>query len=442
MMPKTYLQQGSSIKAPVPETMPGEVEQLQSNSHLKVLTYKDVQREAQRAASVPPPTVYSGKSESQKEVEALITEMRTKRMAMDRDKPETIAQKQVYSNALQTLKDMLNGGQKLSVAEAYYTIESAFGTPYLSKQQFLDKIKESADFIKKWMPQNGLNPKEAEAKHYAIQKFMSEKLSITVSKTGDKENKMATIEHHPFRYDYDDFVAEKDFRNFFVTKLAATGAGQCNSMPAMYLCLAEALGVEAYLSFAPQHSFIKYKDAGGNLHGYETTSNWYLTDRWYQDNLFISAEAKRSGIFLDTVNKRQVVANGMIDLAHGYMVKFGGWEENFIADCVNSVREYFPNGNNIYSYFVYSHLLRRKIDIMMLENDFTQPSQLYTMPSGAQLIDALRANEKKIAELGYREMPENAYKQLMEELEFKNNEQAEKGIDGKTKRELFLKYEK
>ena len=88
-------------------------------------------------------------------------------------------------------------------------------------------------------------------------------------------------------------------------------------MPAIYLILAEALGVKAYLSTAPEHSFIKYPDKNGNIVNYEPTSNWKISDKWYVDNMAISAQAVRNHIYLDTFNKRQIIADQMLSLAIG-----------------------------------------------------------------------------------------------------------------------------
>lgn len=438
-MPETYLNPGSQIKLPVTETLQGE--KIRVPTTPGALTAADIERQIREKIAVPRPGVYTGKTGNQKEADAIIDEQRKTYRQSERELAAIKLQRQMYNDALQSLNNMLKGKQKLSLAEAYYTIESAYGKSYLDKEEFLDKIKESADFIKTWLQQNNMNPDDAEAKHYGIQKFMSEELTITRMVKDDNSTNLQTTVHKPFHYDYEDFRAEKDFRNFFVTKLTATGTGQCNSMPALYLCLAEALNTEAYLSFAPQHSFIKYKDAAGTLHGYEPTSNWHITDRWYQDNMFISAEAKRSGIFLDTANTRQVIANCMIDLAHGYMVKFGAWDEKFIVNCITSAKTEYPRGNNIYTYFVYSHLLERKLDAAMYKNKVTKIEDAVEIPECRQLLNAYKENEKTITKLGYRPMPESWYRQLMEEHEFKRKGEGEKGRN-KIKKELFLKYEK
>ncbi len=341
-----------------------------------------------------------------------------------------------YTEALQQLKQQLTNNN-ISVRNAYYTIENAYGNPYLNKNEFNDLIKQSVEFIKIWLTQNGYSLKDNEALHYGIQKFIGEKLTITIDNP-DMVSTPKKTTHLPFFYDYEDFKGEKDFRNYFLTKSLATGSGQCNSLPALYLSLAEGLGAKTYLSFAPQHSFIKYPDNQGNIHSYEPTSNWKISDKWYQDNMFISPKAKANGIYLDTLNSQQVVANSMLDLAFGYMTKYGAADETFIKDCINSSMQYFPKKNNIYAYFVYSSLLARQLEQTLYENNITDLKDVNKVPRAELLYNALLKNEETIKRLGYQDMPEELYQELMQQHEFKGKKQQEQQISGKQKRNLFI----
>ncbi len=338
-----------------------------------------------------------------------------------------------YNNALEHLKHQLKN-KNISLADAYFSIEKAYGNTYLDKEEYNKIIQESVEFIKTWITQNNLNLNNPEALHYGIQKFMSETLTVILPNP-DNPNLTKKITHLPFFYDYEDFEGAKDFRNYFITKSLATGGGQCNSMPAIYLVLAEGLGAKAYLSFAPQHSFIKYPDNQGNIHGYEPTSNWKITDKWYQDNMFISPKAKANGIYLDTLNNRQIVANCMLDLAFGYMTKHGAADAVFINDCIQNAVQYFPKNNNIYGYFVYSSLLSRLLEKTLHQYGITDLKDITKSPEAVQLYKALLKNEAIIKQLGYQDMPEEMYLQLMKYHEFKGTQQQ---VSGKQKRNLFI----
>jgi hypothetical protein len=342
-----------------------------------------------------------------------------------------------YTNASKGLKEQLTDKKELSIADTYFYIESAFGNSYLTKNEYDKIISESVNFIKTWLIQNEYNLNDNDALHLGIQKFMSEKLTVTLASPDNTFSPKKTT-HLPFFYDYEDFKGEKDFRNYFVTKSLATGSGQCNSLPAIYLVLAEGLGAKCYLAFAPQHSFIKYPDNNGRIHSYEPTSNWKISDKWYQDNMFISPKATATGIYLDTLNSKQIVANCLLDLAFGYMKKHGAANGEFVNDCITSAMQQFPKKNNINAYFVYSGLLARQLERVLYENNITDLKNINTIPQAAQLYQALLKNEEIIKKLGYQDIPEELYQQLMQEHEFKGKKQQEQHISGKQKRDLFI----
>ena len=351
--------------------------------------------------------------------------------------PEFSAKEQPFKNAAANINQMLSGAKRLSVKDAYYQMENAFGNTYMNYSEYNNAIKQNADFIKKWLVQNGYNLSKAEDLHLGIQKFMKDTLSITeISPDAKKLN--GTKKHLPFRYDYIDFKGETDHRNYFITKAVATGYGQCNSLPGIYLVLAEALGVNAYLSFAPQHSFIRYVDSKAQIHNYEPTSNYKINDKWYIDHFHISNQAKASGIYLDTLNKKMIVASCLNDLSAGYMKKLGIADGKFIGDCFNEGIKYFPKGNNIYAYFIKSSFYSRKLERIMYEQKIQNINNISKSPEGSKYYSLLLENEKIIKDLGYQDMPEQQYLELMDMHDDRAKQQQEKKVTGKEKRSLFI----
>lgn len=347
-----------------------------------------------------------------------------------------------FPAALKRLDDMLTGKTKLLVADAYYTVEAAYGNPYLSRQQYNDIIKESATFIKKWMLENKLNPADNYMVQYAIRKFMSETLTISNGDIkGDHGVTIGVVSHNPFHYDYNDYTGEKDYRNLFLTKCLATGYGQCASMPIVYLVLAEALGVKAYLSFAPQHSFVKYLDNDGNIINYEPTSNWEITDKWYKDNMFISSDAVANGIYLDTLNSKQVVANCAFDLAIEYIKVDLTGNEDMILNCLKVGTRYFPKNNNLQSLFIYSMHLKTMLREAMRKNNITNLDDIVKYPAAKKYYQEYLGTEAYIAKLGYQDMPAGMYEEMLNQQEFKGKIQKEYNVSGKDKKNLFSKTE-
>lgn len=343
-----------------------------------------------------------------------------------------------FPQALQTLRDMLAGKTKLSVADAYFAVENAFGNCYLTKLQYDNTINQSVAFIKTWMAQKGLDVHDNYMVHYAIQKFMSEPLTITKSgKAGEQGAKLQVIGHQPFFYYFADYQATADMRNMFITKCLATGSGQCASMPGVYLILAQKLGVKAYLTFTPNHSFIKHPDNSGFITNYEPTSNWNISDKWYEDNFFISPQALRSGVYLDTLNTRQVVANCIFDLAFQYMRVNQTDNYDFVLECLKAGAPYFPNNNNLQSLFIYSLYLKIMLQQVMEQHHLTRIEDIDKVPSAKAYYTKYLATEADFKKLGYQDMPAGIYEELLQEHEFKGKVQQGQHINGKQQRNLF-----
>lgn len=336
-----------------------------------------------------------------------------------------------YQKAFSQVNDMLIGKTKLSFINATYYMEAAYGSPYLEHSEYQKSISQSADFIKKWLKQNNI-PSLPQNIHYAIQQFMGDTMVVKI-KLPDQEKLTQTIVHLPFKYDYADYDGKIDYRNYFATKCLATGTGQCNSMPIVYLQLCEALGVKGYLTLAPFHSFVKYKNQSGKVINYEPTSHWTISDKWYQENLSISQKAKMNGIYLDTLNRKQTVANSLIDLAVSYMLQNQNSDTTFILNCLNTANKYFPKKNNLSFYLAKSSLLSRQLSNALKQHGAKDISEAKNYPDTNNLYNRLLQNETYLSSLGYQELPQNIYDEMIQHQNNKTNDP-----NAKIKKSLFI----
>lgn len=108
-----------------------------------------------------------------------------------------------YRSAFNKINAMLSGKAALSMKDAYYYAEAAYGNSYMSKEDYDNIINESADFIKKWLSQNKI-PITTSNLQLAIQDFMSNTLSLKIYMPDNKENFKAKT-HIPYKYDYEDY---------------------------------------------------------------------------------------------------------------------------------------------------------------------------------------------------------------------------------------------
>lgn len=252
---------------------------------------------------------------------------------------------QRYQAAFNQLQDMLEGRAALSIADARYIVESAYGGLPMDHQAYKAEIDRSANFIRQWMHENGMDGRNPDAVNLAIQKFMGDSLTIRNGKGMDRSRTAGLPTMHvPFKYDYIDCRAVEDLHNHFLTKTLATGTGQCLTLPYVYLVLAEALGVEAHLSFMPQHAFIKYRNSKGVMENYETTVDWHMSDNEYMERMPVMSSALAKGIYLQPLSREQTVASMMIDLADCYYREHWVADGAFMEQCIDHAMPWFKNG--------------------------------------------------------------------------------------------------
>jgi len=341
-----------------------------------------------------------------------------------------------YTDAFNLLKDMANGTIPISLKDAFYIIENAYGNMYLSYDDYCSIIEENAEFIKQMMSQSGLSAGNNEALHKSIQEFMRD--TTTIKLPQNEMIRFSSRQHLPYTYDYIDFKGEMDFRNYFVSKALATGTGQCNSLPMVYAIHAEALKAKFYISTAPNHSFIKFPDNTGTIHNYEPTSHWIISDDWYCEHLFILPKAERSGIYLDTLNYQMIIGDCIASLGFSYLMKYGVTDGNFINDCINASLQCFPKKNGLQAILLRSSLLAHMLDRLLFMNEIRDLSEIDRIEGAKELYEALKQNELLLKSLGYTETPAGIYEQQMNLQEFRAMEQANKGFSGKEKRNLFI----
>jgi hypothetical protein len=389
----------------------------------------------ERLEGKPEPVAESEKE--RKELADLLNEVHSTEPALREywKAPDFAQKEKPYRDALDKIKTQFEGENKFSVADAYYEIECAWGNPMLNQKEFKNEINKSVNFIKRWMMENNKSLGDNLQLHYAIQKFFSEDLKI-----GKKIPEFPDVlpqMHKAFYYDYEDYKAEKDFRSYHVTKGFATGNGQCHVLPLMYACIAEALGTIFYLSYAPMHSFIKYPDNHGNIHSYEVTTNWQISDQWYKENMGISGLAEKSKIYLYPLDKKQIVAAAIMDLAFSFREKNGIADGKFISECIDYAMPYFPNKDAcIYGWKMRSKLTAVDLDRLLMKKGIKSVEDAEKLPEAKQFLDKLHGINKKIESLGYTEEPIEVYEQMVEDSRKRHPEIPQTG--NLQKRSLFI----
>lgn len=233
-----------------------------------------------------------------------------------------------YYKAFEEINNMLDDKQPLNLGRAIFLVENAYYNNNLNYEDYQKTITDQIKICNEKIREEKLNKESNLAKNMMLFRLISDTLKIKPIGTE------RPITHYPIKYDLDDYKSEKHFDSHFVSKLMKSGSGQCMSMPLYYLVLAEKIGAKAYLSYAPHHSFIKIQDNDGTWYNLELTCNAILSDAHYMNSGYIKAEAIRSRIYLEPMDKKEVVAQMLTELGRGYYEKYG--LDNFYLNCANT----------------------------------------------------------------------------------------------------------
>jgi len=328
-----------------------------------------------------------------------------------------------YQQAYSTISDMLEGKELLSFKKAVFTTENAFWGNRMSYNAFDTTIQSLIPLIKASMKVNHLvNYHESDSllvnKGGAIYTLLKDTINIRFS-----DNTLGV--HYPFTYDFDDFFGKDDWTKMFVMKLLASGSGNCHSLPYLYKIFADELGVtNIWLSFAPNHIYIRNRCKKLGWFNTELTSGEYPVDAWLMASGFISIDAIRSGIYMDTLSNRQAVANCAFDLAKGYERKYNIYTDSFIVRCCDLTLKYHPNNINA---IVYKAEVLKKIYLSCQKENPALASTVYSEMERLYV---------KALDLGYKEMPEKMYREWMQSVrqqkeKYSNKKVAEAVTKGK-----------
>lgn len=240
-----------------------------------------------------------------------------------------------YDKAFVEMSDMLDGKKPLSIRKAVFMAEWAYLDGNLDyEKDFCEPVKKGADYLKRMIVANHWE-KYKTAKQIALCNFFFYPCSGNF--------------HKPFEYDFENEFPEDDWHYQLVSRTIKTHKGQCRSLPWTFKLYAEELGANVFLTRAPRHCFIIYKDED-NLFP-EDWVNVEITARQYQptwaikEHFSISDSAIIVGTYLKPITDIQSVACQLADLALGYYHKYKCYD-GFTLKCAEISLKYYPMNPN------------------------------------------------------------------------------------------------
>ena len=212
--------------------------------------------------------------------------------------------------------------------------------------------------------------------------------------------------HYPVKYNYKDYDSHISYDSHFVTTLMQTGTGQCHSMPLYYLVLAEEMGAEAYWAFSPRHSFVKIRDEKGDWHNIELTAKAILSDTHYMNSSYIKAEALQNKIYLEPMDKTNVVAEMLVELARCYFQKYG--LDDFYLKCIDTAQQHLDNDMNV-KILRSAYQTRLTLTLAHLLNAPKPEIMQQLSPEAYKHFELILAQYQEIDDMGYEEVPVAVY---------------------------------
>jgi hypothetical protein len=352
-------------------------------------------------------------------VEAILSDIKSSDDITDKRKVVSANQSTLdgFTHTFNEVLKMLNGDSELSLKRAVFLTEGAYfgrSTSAIDYERFSNGLKRMGDVCRNATNLNDYELFKGDKVNSILFKYMTDTLEY---QEGLTESSIKTS--YPKRYDFNDPFGENEISNVFVSKLMRDNSGQCKSLPLLYLLLLEELGGEGYLSFSPEHSYVKCKKPYGGFYNIELTSGVVTSDSWVAGSGYIKSEAIRSGIYMDTVNTKQVIANCLVDLAKYYKVQFG--ESEFVLRCANESLKYYPN--NIHGLKLKSNYYTHLFNDLLKSCEATNEEELKQCPDAYKAFVQMHKMYALITGVGYEEIPDDVYASWLKEMELKRNEQ-------------------
>ena len=311
-----------------------------------------------------------------------------------------------FQQAYEYIRSMLADQAPVDFLRAIYAVESAFDQS-LTWDGFETMFNNSLRHIELLLENEGKVKNDNLTKIMTIYRYMSDTSKIYMPET---EGEVIT---KPMLYDFEDYAGENDPSKIFVSKLLRTGSGQCMSLPMLFFLYSQAIGAEAHLAFAPQHSYIKFKDNFGNWNNIELTVRIFTTDDFLWQSNFLKAEQVRSGIYLRPLSHKETLAYMLTTLGLTYIKTFG--VDDRALEISNTALKYFPNSLTGHMIQVgYYKALWSHVESQYQKSQKTQEQFQADKKAGYVWDQRIGSDDHIKKNLGWSKMPDAAYEAWLE----------------------------
>lgn len=388
-------------------TISGQISQISTSQHPVMTRYDDMYNSQPKVPNISSP--FPQDTFIQQKNEAILREVEEYLKCNSITLPvcSTTPISEYFHSARNEILEMLEGKRNLSLKRAVFVTENAFFQNRMKYEDFDTAIKNLKYICLLKLQEEKLDINDDMAKLMMIFRVMSEIIKVKEPSTEK------IIVHYPMKYDFDDYSAQNKTSNYMVSKLLTNNAGQCHSMPLLFLILAEEMDVEAFWCFSPNHSFIKFKDKKNRWYNIELTQGALVTDDFYMNSGFIKSKAIQNGIYLNPLSARQTIAHLLNDLSFYYIPHYG--YDHFVEENSNLVLQYAPF--DLTAYNIYANVCTAQAMHAINECGRPPKEQLAEYPQAYSLYKRMLKSYEKIDSLGYEEMPVEMYHKWLNQID-------------------------
>ncbi|MDR0789564.1 MAG: hypothetical protein LBO06_02075 [Bacteroidales bacterium] len=299
--------------------------------------------------------------------------------------------KQLFRDAFNEQLEMLQDKCPMSLKRAIWLYENAYCEDTLDYEKFCKTIDSIVFKLRYTIKLNNLE-KYKTSGNWAVFMFMKDTNILNYNQ--------------PYGYDFEDISGQKDYSKMFVTKLLRTKKGNCSSLPLMYKILCDELGAKAFLAIAPRHLYVKHKDEEGQWTNVELTNGTFPRDQWIIQQLYISVEGIRSGVYMNPLSDEENIVLAMHYLASAYKSKYG--IDTFVQQIANTALTYSPDN---------LQMLMLKSDCLLFFGLVEEQKVLKNEEFRKSNFKAYKECIAKISDLGYTDMPAGQYEELVNTMQ-------------------------
>ena len=306
----------------------------------------------------------------------------------------TQTQKKSFSEAKRIAHILKQPAEKLSLARIKVTVDKMVD-PTIKINSTLRTINKMVTEIQSMVSDKA----SSMDKVLAIKKYLYEK--------GSWNN------YQTYQYDFADPMGTK-MANKMLSNYLTTKKGNCITMPLLFIILGDEMGVNVTASTAPLHVFVKFtEDETGKTYNLEATSGAnFAREAWYREQMPMTDKAVDSGIYLQTLTRKETVAVMVNVLAEHYFKQKQYDKAIAISDLI---LEHYPkylnamlrNGSSFYR-LLNKHFLKK----------YPNPNQIPTNERELfkHLSNGNRYYFTEAERLGWREPPKDFDEQYLQKV--------------------------